>query len=70
MCSAGKNSNGSQFFLTFAPQPKLNGKHVVFGQVVAGLEVLDAIEAVSTVVDDGKPQPVTVKVVGCGVMPA
>lgn len=33
MCNSGKNSNGSQFFVTFAPQPKLTGKHVVFGQV-------------------------------------
>ena len=68
MCNSGKNSNGSQFFVTFGPQPKLNGKHVVFGQVVDGLEVLDAIEAVSPTVDDGKPPPVTVRIVGCGLL--
>ena len=46
MSNTGKNSNGSQFFITLAPLPKINGKHVVFGRVVAGLEVLDAIERV------------------------
>ncbi len=34
MGNTGKNSNTSQFFITFAPQPKLNGKHVVFGEVL------------------------------------
>eukprot|EP00730_Choanoeca_flexa_P002649 TRINITY_DN1111_c0_g1_i1.p4 TRINITY_DN1111_c0_g1~~TRINITY_DN1111_c0_g1_i1.p4 ORF type:complete len:112 (+),score=16.51 TRINITY_DN1111_c0_g1_i1:2306-2641(+) len=45
MANSGKNSNTSQFFITFGPQPKLDGKHVVFGKVVDGLAVLDIIEA-------------------------
>ena len=44
MANSGKNTNGSQFFLTFVDTPHLDGKHVVFGKVIGGLEVLDAIE--------------------------
>lgn len=43
MSNCGKNTNGSQFFLTLAPLPKLTGKHIVFGRVVSGFEVLDMI---------------------------
>jgi cyclophilin family peptidyl-prolyl cis-trans isomerase len=40
MASAGRNRNGSQFFLTLAPAPHLNGHHTIFGRVVAGMDVL------------------------------
>jgi cyclophilin family peptidyl-prolyl cis-trans isomerase len=51
MANAGPNTNGSQFFITFAATPHLDGKHVVFGRLVEGKEGLRALERVTTAND-------------------
>jgi len=66
MANSGKNSNTSQFFLTLAPNPKLDGKHVVFGRVVEGLGVLERIDS-EAASEDGSPR-VEVTIADCGTL--
>lgn len=54
MANKGPMTNGSQFFVCFAPAPHLDGKNTVFGKVLTGDDVLDKLEAVET---DGKNRP-------------
>jgi len=54
MANSGPGTNGSQFFLCFTATPHLNGKHSVFGKVVAGFDVLDKLEKIGT--PSGQPK--------------
>ena len=60
MANAGKNTGGSQFFLTTVPTPWLNGNHAVFGEVVKGMDIVKAIESQETDIRDKPSTPMQI----------
>jgi len=67
MANSGSDTNGSQFFITFAKTPWLDGRHTVFGKVLEGMELIRKIESVKT---DNRDMPeLEVKITDAGSLP-
>jgi peptidylprolyl isomerase len=65
MANSGSDTNGSQFFITLAETPHLDGKHVVFGKVVEGLDIVKQMESLGS---HGGTVRDTVRITACGLI--